>query len=704
MNNLKNLYPASPVNVNANITNPSADFRKNVTRVLLAIILFVVIYLGLIALGLALLAGCVYIGVLLISLKVHWVTLAAGGGLIALGVMFFVFLIKFIFVNKTDYDPYRIEINEREHPQLFAFIQELIADTNAPAPKKVFINHQVNACVFYNSNFWSMFLPVRKNLEIGLGLVNSLNISEFKAVLAHEFGHFSQKSMKLGSYVYTVNNALYNLVYEYDNWDEWLHQWSATGGIFGFFAVVTNALVSLVRLILKKAYEIINLRYLTLSREMEYHADLVALSVAGQQTMISALQRINFGAAAYDYCLNFLNSLANEGNHKPENLYQIHQQFIKHLAKINDLSIQNGLPIITPEDLAKNMPNQRVIYKDQWASHPTLAEREKNLLKYDVQTIPSEESPWLLFHQPETLQIQITNRLYDVANTQNQTPTNITWEEIETKLLAQERKNEFLNDFNEFYKNRFLQTFEVEKLLDETDFAQNTDYEAVYSTENIQKINLLLANEDDLQTLINIQNGQIPVKYFEFDGVKYAKKQVKTAIQKLNDEIKAQKDWLLNLDKQAFIYNYTQAKRIEEAENYKNLYIQHQQIQSELDLYKQLALKTAQFYQKAAANPELDEDDVKKLTLESNSLANNYLRLLENSEKINLQQTIGEISLEKDYRHYLLPETRISLSVSMINFDEFMQFYQQVFDVLDRLENLYGQSLKNLLQAQKNYA
>jgi len=33
---------------------------------------------------------------------------------------------------------------------------------------------------FYNSSFWSMFLPVRKNLEIGLGLVNSINISEFK--------------------------------------------------------------------------------------------------------------------------------------------------------------------------------------------------------------------------------------------------------------------------------------------------------------------------------------------------------------------------------------------------------------------------------------------------------------------------------------------------------------------------------------------
>jgi len=38
-----------------------------------------------------------------------------------------------------------------------------------------------------------MFLPVKKNLQIGMALVNSVTVTEFKAILAHEFGHFSQK-------------------------------------------------------------------------------------------------------------------------------------------------------------------------------------------------------------------------------------------------------------------------------------------------------------------------------------------------------------------------------------------------------------------------------------------------------------------------------------------------------------------------------
>ena len=79
-------------------------------------------------------------------------------------------------------------------------------------PYRVFVNHEVNACVFFNQSFWSLIIPARKNLLIGLGLVNRLNLTEFKAVLAHEFGHFSQNSMRLGTYVYTANTTIGKLV------------------------------------------------------------------------------------------------------------------------------------------------------------------------------------------------------------------------------------------------------------------------------------------------------------------------------------------------------------------------------------------------------------------------------------------------------------------------------------------------------------
>jgi Zn-dependent protease with chaperone function len=122
-----------------------------------------------------------------------------GLGLMCLGISVIYFLIKFIFVRSKDENASRVEITENQQPRLFAFIRQLSKETHTPFPKKIFISPDFNACVFYNSGFRSMFLPVRKNLEIGLGLVNSINASELKAVIAHEFGHFSQRSMKLGS-------------------------------------------------------------------------------------------------------------------------------------------------------------------------------------------------------------------------------------------------------------------------------------------------------------------------------------------------------------------------------------------------------------------------------------------------------------------------------------------------------------------------
>ena len=189
MGDLNFNYPANPVNVPASVTEPKISFKKEVTRVMGNILLFFVVYIILFLLSIGLTIACFYGGVAIIVAIPRLTTILAGLGLIGLGVMVFVFLIKFLFAV-TRYDRSGIiEVNEEEQPKLFAFIRQLTKDTQTPFPKKIFISPEVNACVFYDSSFWSMFLPIKKNLQIGLGLVNSLNVSEFKAVMSHEFGH-----------------------------------------------------------------------------------------------------------------------------------------------------------------------------------------------------------------------------------------------------------------------------------------------------------------------------------------------------------------------------------------------------------------------------------------------------------------------------------------------------------------------------------
>src|SRR5699024_7168451 len=68
----------------------------------------------------------------------------------------------------------------------------------------------------------NLIFPSRKNLEIGLALVNTLTLGELRAVLAHEFGHFAQRSMAVGRWVYVAQQIASHLVTRRDILDDFL--------------------------------------------------------------------------------------------------------------------------------------------------------------------------------------------------------------------------------------------------------------------------------------------------------------------------------------------------------------------------------------------------------------------------------------------------------------------------------------------------
>ena len=153
---------------------------------------------------------------------------------------FWFFLIKFLFKSHKVERSHFLEIHKEDEPKLFGMIEEIVQSVGTQFPKKVYLSPDVNAGVFYDSSFWSMFLPIRKNLNIGLGLVNTITEQELKSILSHEFGHFSQSSMKLGSYVYNVNQIIFNLLYNNQSYDKMLMAWANANGFLGFFVAFTS--------------------------------------------------------------------------------------------------------------------------------------------------------------------------------------------------------------------------------------------------------------------------------------------------------------------------------------------------------------------------------------------------------------------------------------------------------------------------------
>ncbi len=549
------VYPASPSNVPSSITEPSATFKKEVSGVMGSIIFFFIVYLLLLLLSAGLVIGCVYAGIAVIVNLPKFITIIAGLGLIGVGIMVFIFLVKFMFaVSRYDRSGI-IEVTEDDQPELFAFIRQLTIDTHTPFPKKIYLSADVNACVFYDSSFWSMFFPVKKNLQIGIGLVNSLNISEFKAVMAHEFGHFSQRSMKLGSFVYNVNRIIHNMLFENRSYTEFLQGWANIDGIFAFFASITARIAQGIQWILRQMYGLINKSYMGLSREMEFHADAVAASVSGSTSLVSALRRIEFAHSAYQLALEKCDQLYRE-NKLSGNFYSNQSAMLLHMANEFKLKVQNGLPLMNDE-FVNQSDLARVNFKDQWASHPTTNDREVHLIKLGVVAEVREESAWVIFRHKQVVEKALTDKMFENVTRKDDTKL-FTDKEFEEKLQNDTVRYSFPELYNGFYDARqiAIPDLAVNELPTTTQ-----SFEELFSPSNTLLPKKINAIANDIAILQAIANKNIDTKTFDFDGEKYSFDQAPEVLAQLEQELKKMQEELEKLDKEAVGYFYQQAEK-----------------------------------------------------------------------------------------------------------------------------------------------
>jgi Zn-dependent protease with chaperone function/Tfp pilus assembly protein PilX len=520
------MYPPKPQSVSEKITEPSLAFKSEVRKVLISIALFILVYILLMgaAIGLALLTG--FGGVLLIAAYPSFITLMLGLGLMGLGIMVLIFLVKFLF-RKVHVDRSHLtEIKKKDQPELFAFIKKLTDEVGAPFPKRIYLSADVNASVFYDSGFWSMFLPIRKNLHIGLGLVNAVNLSEFKAVLAHEFGHFSQRSMKLGSYVYNVNQVIYNMLYDNAGYGQALQSWGNISGYFAIFANLTVGIVEGIQGILKKMYGYINKNYMSLSQQMEFHADAVAASVAGGNQLITALRRLNVAANCHQKLLETYGAWMNE-NLKAENMYPSHTALMHRFSADFEIPLDHGLPDID-ESTFKKLFSSRVVIKDQWASHPSTEDRARELERLNLVTETVYLPAWAIVRDAERVQKQMTDFIYASA-TFRQTPNTFSDATFHQRFDEEVRKFRFDPIYKGYYDYRSVLPTDFDKMLDSS-ASTVTDLLSDEVLGNPKKLEALLG---DIQTLDAVRSQPNDIETFELDGKRHSKKEIDQAIETL---------------------------------------------------------------------------------------------------------------------------------------------------------------------------
>ncbi|MBO9674488.1 MAG: M48 family metalloprotease [Sphingobacteriaceae bacterium] len=521
-----------------------------------------------------------------------FLTIMLGGGLICFGVLILIFLVKFIFkVNKIDRS-HLTQVTKTEQPELFKMIDEIVGEVGTDFPKKVYFSSEVNASVFYDSSFWSMFLPVRKNLHIGLGLMNTISIDELKAILAHEFGHFSQKSMRTGSYVYNVNQVIYNTLYENEGYGNFAQKLAGISNYFAFFVVLAGKIINGIQFILKKIYDVVNLNHLALSREMEFHADTVAASVAGSDALITALHRLQLADYSLNNVFNYYNGKIKD-KEKTNNIFPQQKFVMDFYTGLQKIRVENHLPIVSEEHYNK-FNKSKLILKDQWSSHPRTADRVEHLRKldYPLKSYGAGIAIDLLVNKDIVLE-QITKKLFDAID-YGDSPIISDLGKFEEDFLENQQQNTFHQLYNGYFDFRNPLNELDSDAFEKPELPIQLHANDFFSDENLSFIYLQDGINDDLNTLKQIEYKVFEAKTFDYDGKRYTQQDCSELIKRLESESKDLEDHLKKLDIQIFEYFLYLALKQGRKEEFENFYSRYKAIHTLLESQNNCHNKIAQ--------------------------------------------------------------------------------------------------------------
>src|SRR5688572_19101221 len=97
-------------------------------------------------------------------------------------------------------------LTARTQPRLFEVLRSVAADAGQEMPAEVYLVPDLNAGVLQRGGL--LGFGGRRVMVLGLPLLSALRVTEFRAVLAHEFGHYLGGETRLGPWIYRTREAI----------------------------------------------------------------------------------------------------------------------------------------------------------------------------------------------------------------------------------------------------------------------------------------------------------------------------------------------------------------------------------------------------------------------------------------------------------------------------------------------------------------
>lgn len=244
-----------------------------------AIVMVVFSYLFVILLA----GACVYLPYLILSYSESFS--GQVGLLFLFGIVIAATMLWSLFPRRDKFEAPGLLLDRATQPRLFAELESIAAALNEELPREVYLIGAPNAFVADRGGV--LGFGSRRVMALGLPLLSLLTLSQFRAVLAHEFAHYYGGDTSLGPWVYRTKTSIVRI---FEN----------IGSVGQLARVAILGLMYMVVATLLKGYFITFLRVINLvSRRQEYRADELACIVAGRQNLIDGLQSIHRATIAW---------------------------------------------------------------------------------------------------------------------------------------------------------------------------------------------------------------------------------------------------------------------------------------------------------------------------------------------------------------------------------------------------------------------
>jgi heat shock protein HtpX len=217
-------------------------------------------------------AACVFLPWLAIANVPNFLTLSLFVG----GIVVAVIMLRSLIPRRDKFEAPGLLLDPTSHPRLFEEIKKIADSLQEPLPREVYLIGAPNAWVADRGGL--MGFGSRRVMGLGWPLLAALNVSQFRAILAHEFAHYYGGDTSLGPWLHRTQMTM-------------IRTFQGIGSVGQMRLPYIVALLYMTVFGILKWYWFLFLRAINfVSRRQEYRADELACILAGPQSLVSGLR------------------------------------------------------------------------------------------------------------------------------------------------------------------------------------------------------------------------------------------------------------------------------------------------------------------------------------------------------------------------------------------------------------------------------